>query len=436
MSPTAHHAGPAHLARRWCGKTAPLRPQSGGRFDTTEATSGASLRYLPRAIGGAGGVPLSVVLGSTWFEDRDGQGLLDFWHVYDAHHEEVSESMARALSADAQLSRIFDGPGIAGLRKQTRELGRRCVRDGDWSAYEEQLRASATNYARAGLTFERWYVLTVCVANVVTPHLVTAYGGEPARLIEALRVMHRFLDRVRVTLSTEFLTAHERELAESEKRMRALAARLQSAIEEERRRMAREIHDDLGQQLTALKLDHSWILRRFEMRDRNGVAEQLADMNQLLETAVATVQRLATDLRPDILDELGLMAALEWQACAVERRSGIRLNVTLPEEDIDAPDEQATALFRIFQEILTNVVRHAGAKNVAVRFEVNAGSFVLEVRDDGRGITPTEAASSTSLGLLGMRERAALLGGSVEIDGVPDGGTTVVVRIPMPGGAA
>jgi signal transduction histidine kinase len=381
-------------------------------------------------------VPLTAVSGSTWFEERDRQGLLDFWHVYDEHYDEVSRSMAHALSADAKLSRIFDGPGVVGVRKQTRELVRRSVTDGDWSAYEAQLRASAANYARAGLTLERWYVLTICLSDVVTPHMVQAYGGESARLKEALRAMQRFLDRVRVTLSTEFLAAHEQELAESEKRMRALAARLQSAIEEERRRMAREIHDDLGQLLTALKLDHSWVLRRFETRDRTGVAELLADMDHLLDTAVATVQRLATDLRPDILDELGLLAALEWQAYAVERRSGIRFELTLPEEELDVPDEQATAIFRMFQEILTNVVRHAGAKNVAVHFEVDAGSFMLEVRDDGRGISPTEAASGTSLGLVGMRERAALLGGSVEISGVAGRGTTVLVQIPILGVAA
>jgi signal transduction histidine kinase len=373
--------------------------------------------------------------GSSWFEERDRQGLLDFWRVYDTHYDDVSRSMADAFSADAKLARIFDGPGVAGARKMTRELVRGSVGSGDWSPYEAQLRASAANYARAGLTLERWYILTVCLADVVTPQMVQAYDEEPARLIEALRAMSRFLDRVRVTLATEFLAAHELELAESEKRMRALAARLQSAIEEERKRMAREIHDDLGQQLTALKLDHSWILRRFETSDRTGVAEQLADMDHLLDTAVATVQRLATDLRPHILDELGLLAALEWQANAVEQRSGIRFDVALPEEELDVPDEQATAIFRMFQEISTNIVRHAGAKNVSVRLEVDGGSIVLEVRDDGRGVTASEAASSTSLGLVGMRERAALLGGRVEISGAPGGGTTVLLHIPLPGGA-
>jgi len=150
--------------------------------------------------------------GSSWFEERDQQGLLDFWRVYDTHYDDVSRSMAQAFSADAKLARIFDGPGVVAARKETRELVRRSVGSGDWSPYEAQLRISAANYARAGLTFERWYILTVCLADVVTPQMVEAYDREPARLIEALRVMSRFLDRVRVTLATEFLAAHELEI--------------------------------------------------------------------------------------------------------------------------------------------------------------------------------------------------------------------------------
>jgi signal transduction histidine kinase len=373
---------------------------------------------------------------SSWFEEQDREGLLDFWRIYDAQYDEVSRLMATAFSTDVKLCRIFDGPGVVGLRETTRELVRRGIELGDWSPYEARLRASALDYARFGLTFEGWYVLTVCLADVVTPHMIAAYGGEPHRLCEALSVMRRFLDRVRVMLTTEFIAAKEQAIAESEKRMRALAGRLQSAIEDERRRMAREIHDELGQQLTALKLDQSWVLRRFETRDRTGVGELLADMDHLLDTTVETVRRIATNLRPDILDELGLLAALEWQARDVETRSGIRFDVTLPDEEIDAPDEQATAVFRMFQEILTNVVRHARAQNVSVRLELSAGSIVLEVRDDGCGIAPTEAASGTSLGLLGMRERAALLGGRVEISAAPGRGTTVQVHVPVHGGAA
>jgi signal transduction histidine kinase len=321
------------------------------------------------------------------------------------------------------------------MREATRDLVRRGVEGGDWSPYEARLRVSAFDYARVGLTFEGWYVLTVCLADVVAPHMIAAFGGEPQRLCEALGAMRRFLDRVRVLLTTDFIAAKEQAIAESEKRMRALAGRLQSAIEDERRRMAREIHDELGQQLAALKLDHGWVLRRFETGDRTGVGELLADMDHLLDVTVETVRRLATNLRPNILDELGLVAALEWQAREVESRSGIRFHVALPDKEIEAPDEHATAVFRMFQEISTNVVRHAHARNVSVRLAVSDGSIVLEVSDDGIGITPTQMASGTSLGLLGMRERAALLGGHVEIDGAPGRGTRVQVRVPLPEGA-
>jgi signal transduction histidine kinase len=373
---------------------------------------------------------------SSWFAEHDRQGLVDFWRIYDAHYDEVSRLVANAFSTDASLCRVFDVPAVIAIREASRELVRRGVEGGDWCPYEARLRATALEYARVGLTFEGWYVLTVCIADVVTPHMVTAYAGEPHRLTEALRVMRGFLDRMRVMLATQFIEAKEGALQESEKRMRALAAKLQFAIEDERRRMAREIHDELGQQLTALKLDQSWILRRFETRDREGVGELLADMDRLLDTSVSTVRRLATNLRPGVLDELGLVAALEWQARDVEARSKIRFDVALPEEEIDAPDEQATAIFRMFQEILTNVVRHAGAQKVCVHVAVSAGWIVLEVSDDGRGITPSEAASGTSLGLLGMRERAALLGGRVEIDGAPGRGTTVQVHVPVHGAAS
>jgi len=367
-------------------------------------------------------------------DEEEREMRLDFWRIYDAHYDAVSQSMATMFAADPKLCRIFDQRGVYSVREETRALVRRAL-DGDWSAYEARLRASAVDYARVGLTFEGWYVLTVCLADVITPHMIAAYGGEPRRLTGALQAMRRFLDRVRVMLTNEFIAAKERAIAESERRMRALAGRLQTAIEEERRRMAREIHDELGQQLTALKLDHAWVLRRFETRDRSQVRELLADMDHLLDTTVETVRRLATNLRPPILDELGLVAAIEWQVREVEARSGIRFDVTLPDDAIDAPDERSTSIFRIFQEILTNVVRHARARNVIVRLEVDEGTIMLEVRDDGRGITPAEAGGGMSLGLVGIRERAALLGGQIDIDGAPGRGTSVQVRVPVQGGA-
>jgi two-component system sensor kinase len=221
-------------------------------------------------------------------------------------------------------------------------------------------------------------------------------------------------------------------LADSEQRLRALAARLQEVIEEERTRIAREMHDELGQQLTALKLDLGWMLRRYETRNREGFAERLHASIALVDQTVQTVRRLATRLRPGALDDLGLVAALDWEAREVATRSGIHFEIALPEEEeLHLTNEQATALFRTFQEILTNVMRHAGAKNVRVRLERTEREITLEVDDDGRGITSAQASSGKSLGLLGIRERVALLGGTFAIGGAPEGGTGVKIVFPL-----
>jgi signal transduction histidine kinase len=221
-------------------------------------------------------------------------------------------------------------------------------------------------------------------------------------------------------------------LAGSEQRLRNLAARLQEAIEEERTRIAREIHDELGQQLTALKLDLAWILRRYETGDRSAVDERLTAMANLVDATAETVRRLATGLRPGILDDLGVVPALEWQAREFETRTGICVDLTLPDDDdLDVPAEHATAFFRILQELLTNVTRHAKAKTVRICLEQDEGDLVLEVQDDGRGISAAETASGGSLGLVGMRERVGLLRGRIDFEGTPGAGTKVTTRVPL-----
>lgn len=221
-------------------------------------------------------------------------------------------------------------------------------------------------------------------------------------------------------------------LADSEQQLRALAARLQEVIEEERTRIAREMHDELGQQLTALKLDLGWMMRRYETHNREGFAERLHASIALVDQTVQTVRKLATRLRPGALDDLGLVAALDWEAREIATRSGIRFDVALPEEEeLHLTSDQSTALFRTFQELLTNVMRHAAAKSVRVRLERNEREVVLVVEDDGRGITSAQASSGKSLGLLGIRERVALLGGTFAIEGPPEGGTRVKIVFPL-----
>jgi len=227
----------------------------------------------------------------------------------------------------------------------------------------------------------------------------------------------------------------EEELNRSRDQLRLLAAHLQGVREDERTRIAREVHDQLGQMLTGLRMDTAWIEKRLETLNdpaaRAPLGAKLTSMFALLDQMVKTVRRISAELRPGVLDDLGLVPALEWQAREWQERTGIDCAVSSELGSLKIAPEPGTALFRIFQESLTNVARHAGATQVAARLGVEAGAIVLEIRDNGRGVTADEVRNSKSLGLLGMRERAKMLGGEFRIAGEPARGTTVTVRIPI-----
>jgi len=218
-------------------------------------------------------------------------------------------------------------------------------------------------------------------------------------------------------------------LRDSLDQLRSLSARLETAREQERTRIAREIHDELGHALTALKMDVAWVAGRLG-GESAPLAERAVAMSALIDRTIATVRALATALRPSILDELGLLAAIEWEAAEFGRRTGIATRVSGPEAPPDLDAERATAVFRIFQEALTNVARHAGADSVHVALKDLRRRIVLEVRDDGRGVRPAEAAGPGSLGILGMRERARAVGGGMTLTGRPGRGSTLRLSIP------
>jgi signal transduction histidine kinase len=237
----------------------------------------------------------------------------------------------------------------------------------------------------------------------------------------------------RLTVSVRLALVHrntQRRLTRSREQLRNLAARLQSIREEERSRMAREVHDVLGQALTGIKMDARWILARLP-EAQGAVVSRAKSMSELIDSTIHTVRRIAADLRPGILDNLGLVAAVEWQASEFQTRTGIncRVNNTLRDAAIAA--ESATAVFRIFQETLTNVARHAQATAVSVDLGEQEGRIVLQVADNGRGIDLAEVTQSKSVGLLGMRERAAILGGDLVISGAPGQGTSVILSVPL-----
>jgi PAS domain S-box-containing protein len=241
---------------------------------------------------------------------------------------------------------------------------------------------------------------------------------------------------VGLTGTTQDITERKRieeEVRASREQLRQLSSHLQAMREEERARISREIHDELGGALTGLKMAITRLDKGLETLKPAELHERTRDMLQLLDQTVAMVRRIASDLRPGILDDFGLAAAIEWQLQDFGKRSGLvtEYDVAGEEFELDIDANRTTALFRIFQETLTNVARHAQARRVSVRLELNPDQVRLEVRDDGVGISKANLANVRSLGLLGMAERVRLLNGELDIDSTPGHGTTVTVQIPL-----
>jgi PAS domain S-box-containing protein len=221
----------------------------------------------------------------------------------------------------------------------------------------------------------------------------------------------------------------EAELLASRGALRALSARLESAREEERKNLSREVHDEFGQTLTAMKVEISWMNKRLGPGDA-ALSEKIKSLSDLIDRSIKVVRRMATDLRPGQLDDLGLVSALDWLVKDFQGRTKVACRLAVRPENISVDPETSTALFRIVQEALTNVMRHAKASNVTVDLDVGERAL-LRVKDDGRGITDKEASHPGSLGLLGIRERVLLCGGTFEIKGSPKKGTLLEVVLPL-----
>ena len=226
----------------------------------------------------------------------------------------------------------------------------------------------------------------------------------------------------------------EEQLQDSLRRLRKLSGRMEGIREEERGRIARELHDELGVGLTCLKIDLSRLGglfgERLPMQDRAKIDEKVRGMKEQVDSTITSVQRIVAELRPGVLDDLGLVAAIEWQCRDFQRRTGIACRCIVSHEDLRVDPEHATAVFRICQEALTNVTRHAQATQVQVQLDDQGVGLQLQVSDNGRGIPHDRLADARSFGLLGMRERAGLLGGDVQINTQEGEGTTILLRLP------
>jgi PAS domain S-box-containing protein len=226
----------------------------------------------------------------------------------------------------------------------------------------------------------------------------------------------------------------EEQLRATSAQLRELMACLRSAREQEGIRIAREIHDELGSALTSLRWDLEEIDKTISaVEDRSlmsALRDKIGTMVSLIDTTIHVVRRISSELRPPILDDLGLAAAIEWQTQQFQARTGILCQYDGSGELFDLDQEQSTAIFRIFQEALTNVLRHAQATRVDVTLEEEEAELVLRIRDNGRGITEGEQGGPSALGLLGMRERAHIIGGRVDLTGIRGQGTMVTLRVP------
>jgi PAS domain S-box-containing protein len=255
-----------------------------------------------------------------------------------------------------------------------------------------------------------------------------------AKELLELRVEQRavILARVNEELRVEIAERRhaEEQFKETLDQLRALTARLQSVREEERASIAREIHDELGQSCTAIKMDLALIGRKITKRQTQ-LRSKIASSMRLVDDMIVTLRRIASDLRPRSLDDLGLAAALEWQGQEFEQRTGIHCHLSLPSQAWVLDSERSIAIFRIFQESLTNVARHAEATSVEALLEIQGDQLIFTVHDNGKGFDPHEAKARKSLGLIGMQERAHLLKGEVDIEGIPGFGTTMTLRIPL-----
>ena len=219
---------------------------------------------------------------------------------------------------------------------------------------------------------------------------------------------------------------------ESRDRLRELSSALQTIREEEKTRIARELHDELGQALTALKMDIAALETELNLDPAQDVLRKRTEgMKQLIDATVTSVRRIAADLRPVMLDNLGLAPTLEWLAKEFAGRSGIRIDLDIPDEDLGMNGDAATAIFRIVQEALTNVSRHAGADRVGIEVRRRSGSVVVRISDNGKGFIEADTRNERSFGLLGMRERAYVLGGELTVSSTAQKGTQIEAVIPI-----
>jgi signal transduction histidine kinase len=226
------------------------------------------------------------------------------------------------------------------------------------------------------------------------------------------------------------ITTANNELKKSREELMDLSSHLQSVREDERTNVAREVHDELGQILTGLQIDFSNMILELP-QDKSKLIKRSEKMTELIDQSIQTVQRISEELRPSLLDKLGIIPTIEWHVEEFQNRTGLNCEVTFNTDNVDLDKDPSITIFRILQETLTNVARHANATLVKITLKKENGCLILEIMDDGKGITKEDISSPKSFGILGMRERAHFVGGEFKINGTKGKGTTTTVTVPF-----
>jgi signal transduction histidine kinase len=385
--------------------------------------SGAALLVLSRGkIGWPRAVVASIFLGGIGISGLHYTAMAAIRQPGGQHYSPVSMTLSIALALVISLMAIT----LAFVFRND-VLGRRWRHHG--SAW---LRGSANpimHYtAMAGVVF---------MSSGETPDLSHVVGISSIGILGISIVPVMVLVVALLTTMVGRLQKQQALLRTTGEQLRALSASLQSAREEEGIRIAREIHDELGGALTSLRWDledvDEVISKSTELSQHASLPKKLKAMMKLTDATVSAVRRIASEMRSSILDDLGLVEAIEWQAQEFQARTGIICQCDCSLENLDLNQEKSTAVFRILQECLTNILRHAQATSVEITTKIEAGCFVLTISDNGRGITEDEKLGSKSLGLLGMRERAQLIRAKLDFAGAKGKGTVVTVRVPLSG---
>ncbi len=254
---------------------------------------------------------------------------------------------------------------------------------------------------------------TIIYVNIITHD--TWYEGQPVRLVLANEVTEQYLS--------------EEKLKESYSNIKRLTEHLNAVREQERLHIAREIHDELGQLLTVMKMDVSWLNKKLQPEE-GPIKDKMDDLFSVLDTTVKTVRRISSELRPSLIDDLGLVAAMEWHLEEFKKRSGLQVEAQFTHDELELQDNIKIGLYRILQESLTNVARHSQAKSVKVFLQKTENQLILSVEDNGIGFDPEKKTKKT-LGLVGAKERAEGMGGTYQIISELNKGTKIVVSIPF-----